>query len=77
MVTTNSTSETPGALASATEAMVHPSSHSDLQLELHEDDSDDKLSELENAESLETESNNLKMLESHSQANLKIRGEFS
>lgn len=75
MVTTNSISEPPEPLAPALETIVHPSSHSDLQL--HEDDSDDTLSELENAESLETESNHLKMLESHSQANLKIHGEIS
>ena len=77
MVTTNSIFEPSEPLAPALrlETIVHPLSHSDLQL--HEDDSDDTLSELENAESLETESNHLKMLESHSQANLKIHGEIS
>jgi hypothetical protein len=80
MVTTKSTPEAAcEALAPVPETIVHPSSYSDLQLELREDDCGDDtlLSELENAESPETESNHLKMLESHSQANLKSRGEIS
>jgi hypothetical protein len=76
MATTNSISEPSGTLARVPETIVHPPSHSDPQL--HEDDSDDTLSEFEDAESLEEhESNHLKMLESYSQANLKSRGEIS
>ena len=79
VATTNSTFEPPETLAPAPEIVVHPPSHSDPQL--HEDDSDDTLSEFEDAESLATikehESNHLKMLESHSQASLKSRGESS
>jgi hypothetical protein len=70
-ITSNSTFEHPGPLPEP-ETVVKPSSHGDLQL--HEDDSDDTLSEFE---SPETESNHLKMLESHSQASLKNRGEIS
>lgn len=72
MITTNSTSKPCEALAPEPETIAHPSSHSDPQL--HEDDSDDTL--FEYADSLETESNQLKMLESYSQANVISRGEL-
>ena len=76
MAATNSTSKPPESLAPEPETIVHPPIHGDHQL--HEDDSDDTLSEFEDVKSLEEhESNHLKMLESHSQASLKNRGEIS
>ena len=75
MITTNSTSEPPEAFAPAPETIL-PSSPSDLQLHEDDIDSDDAFSELENVDSPETESDHLKMLESHSQANLKTLGEI-
>lgn len=71
MATTNPTFKPPETLALGLETIVHPPAHSDSQ-----DDSDDSVSEYEDAETInEHESNRLKMLESHSQANLKSRGE--
>jgi hypothetical protein len=78
VATTNSTSEPPETfkLAPESETIVYPPIHSDPQL--HEDDTDDTLSEFEDAETIkEHESNHLKMLESHSQASLKSCGEIS
>lgn len=78
IVTSNSTFEPSasglGPLPPEPVTVVNPSGHGDPQL--HEDNFDDTLSEFESPET-DSESNHLKMLESHSQAqaSLKSRGE--